>query len=110
MMTKEMKINPDDEEADYTLFGRVLLQWGHVEAELVNILLRLTHPLFGFFDEKGLPRGFGEQVRLAKRLYRAIPAMAHLNEGACALLDPLPSLHKTRSIIVHGYYQGYTGG
>ena len=50
-----MKINSDDEEAYYALFGMVLLQWGHIEAELINVLLRLTHPLFGFFDKKGLP-------------------------------------------------------
>ena len=104
-----MRINPDDQETDYALFGMVLLQWGHIEAELVNILLRLTHPLFGFLVEKGLPRGFSDQTRLAKRLYRKIPHMADLRDEACSLLGTLGPLHKTRSIIVHGYYQGYTG-
>jgi len=105
-----MRINPDDQENDYALFGMVLLQWGHVEAELVNILLRLTHPRFGFVQEKGLPRGFSDQIRLAKRLYRAIPHIAELKDEACALLGTLGPLHNTRSVIVHGYYQGYAGG
>lgn len=104
-----MRINPDDQETDYALFGMVLLQWGHIEAELVNILLRLTHPLFGFSQEKGLPGAFSDQVRLAKRLYGEIPQFADLKDNASALLDMLRPLHKARSIIVHGYYQGHTG-
>jgi hypothetical protein len=46
-----VKINPGDEESDYALFGKVLLQWGHVEGKLINILLRLLHPRFGFVAE-----------------------------------------------------------
>ena len=103
-----MNINPDDEEADYALFGMVLLQWGHIEAELINLLLRLTHPLFGFSDEKGLPPAFSRQIRLAKHLYRHIPQMAELKDVACTLLDTLGPLHKTRSVIIHRYYQRYT--
>jgi hypothetical protein len=104
-----VNINPDDQEADYALFGRVLLQWGHVEVQLVNILLRLLHPRFGFVAEKGLVSAFGDQVKLARRAYRSIPQMSHLRDKACDLFDTLRPLHKTRSIIIHGHYQGYLG-
>jgi hypothetical protein len=35
--------------------------------------------------------------------------MADLKDRASALLDTLGPLHRFRSVIVHGYYQGYTG-
>jgi hypothetical protein len=105
-----MKINSDDEEEDYALFGKIILLWGYVEASLTNILLRLTHPLNKLPDHEGVPVSFSAKIKLAKRGFRSIPKLASIEGEACRTLTELHPLHEKRTIIAHGYYQGFTGG
>jgi hypothetical protein len=46
-------IDTEEGAADYAVFGRIVLLWGHVEIAiaLVNIIVRLTHPHFA--DSQG---------------------------------------------------------
>jgi hypothetical protein len=104
-----MATETDDDAADYALFGKILLLWGHVETALVKIVLRLTHPLFGLPNHQGVPDPFSQKIKLAKRGYRDIPAMSPLRDQAREAFGALSPLSKTRNIIVHGYYQGLTG-
>ena len=103
-------IHSYDVEEDYALFCKIVLLWGHIEAALVNILLRLTHPLNKLSDHDGVPTPFNNKIKLAKRGYRDIPKLAQIKDEAHALLTSLEPIHRSRSIIVHGYYQGFTGG
>jgi hypothetical protein len=104
-----MKINSDDDEEDYALFGKIVLLWGHVEAALVNILLRVTHPLNKLPNHDGVPTPFSQKIKLAKRGYRDIEKLTSIKSEAYEILASLRPIHDRRSIIVHGYYQGFTG-
>jgi hypothetical protein len=104
-----MKMNSDDDEDYYALFGKIVLLWGHVEAALVNILLRITHPLNKLPKHDGVPTPFNQKIKLAKRGYRDIEKLASLKNEAYVLLSSLEPIHIHRNIIVHGYYQGFTG-
>ncbi len=98
-----------EEIGDHALFGKIVLRWGYVENTLVGIVMRLTHPRFGLMDHHGVPMSFGGRIRLAKRGYREIAAMTLLYDEAKQILDSLWPLSETRNVIVHGYYQGFTG-
>jgi hypothetical protein len=102
-----MKIRPDDEESDYALFGKIVLLWGQVEERLVNIILHLNHPLFKPMVEFTIPMGFEDKVTFTQRRYQEIQELRPLASRAQKLLAKLKPLHKTRTQIVHGDYQGY---
>lgn len=99
----------DDGGAAYALFGKVILLWGHVETALISILLRVTHPLFGLPGHEGVPMAFSRKIKLAKRGYSEIPEMSSLRPEAESAFSALWPLSEQRDIIVHGYYQGFTG-
>ena len=101
-----MKINPGDEEEDYALFGKIVLLWGRIEGELIGITLKLLHPMFEPKIKFKFPSSFDGMMKLATERYRAIQEMAELVSEAESVLQILPALHKTRTIIVHGHYQG----
>ncbi len=90
------------------LFGNIILLWSRVEMVLLNILLRLTSPPFKFKAEP-FPQALAARLKLTKRGYNDIPAMASLKDHALPLLDTLASLGSQRNLIVHGYYQVFTG-
>jgi hypothetical protein len=93
-------------DEEYALFGKILLRWGYIETHLTNIVTRLMHERFKFPNAAGVPRDFAAKIKLVKRGYKEVGAMASLFEEAKALLDPLPKLHYKRVVIVHGSYQG----
>ena len=62
---------------------------------LLNILLRLTHPLFKFKAEP-FPQALAARLKLAKRGYTEIPAMASLKDQALPLLGTLAALGRQR--------------
>jgi hypothetical protein len=105
-MTDTIVLPGIEGDEEYALFGKILLRWGYIETRLTNIVGRLTHERFKFPNANGVPRDFGAKIKLAKRGYKKIDAMASLYEEAKALLDPLPKLHYKRVVIVHGSYQG----
>jgi hypothetical protein len=102
-----VKIRSDDEESDYALFGKIVLLWGLVEMSLVNIALRLSHPLFIPKCTKNFPSSFDKLMEFAYKRYATLPEMIPIASEAKTILDTLPPLHATRTIIVHGQYQGY---
>jgi hypothetical protein len=104
-----MKINPDDEEADYATFGKIVLLWGHIEASLANIILGLWHPKNKLPDRGGMPLQFNTKRRRALEGYCDTPKLKPIRKRAKAEIEALVPLHEKRSIIVHGYYQGLTG-
>lgn len=104
-----MKINPDDEEADYATFGKIILLWGHIEASLVGIILALRSPRHKLPDRGGVPLQFHTKRKHILEGYNDIPKMASIRKRAKSEIEALVLLHEKRSIIVHGYYQGFTG-
>ena len=56
-----MKLHPDDTEEDYALFGKIVLPWAHVEANLVTmIFLLIQEP--NDFPNKGIPQTFARSA------------------------------------------------
>jgi hypothetical protein len=102
-----MKIRSDDEESDYAIFGKIVLLWGKVEAHLVDIIIHLNHPLFEPKVKFWVPIGFEDKVTFTQRRYQEIQELRHLYERAEKFLNKIKPLHKTRTQIVHGDYQGY---
>jgi hypothetical protein len=100
--------NSPHPQEDAALFGNIILLWSRVEMALLNILLRLTSPPFKFKADP-FPQALAARLKLTKRGYTEIPAMASLKYQALPLLDTLASLRRQRHLIVHGYYQGFTG-
>jgi hypothetical protein len=102
-----MMLNSDDQDADYTTFGKIVLFWGDVESHLTNIVLRLAHPRFGLFPKfKAVPKAFRTVIDMARQGYTQTSLMSPLASDALPLLDRLMPLHDKRSIIVHGRFQG----
>ena len=98
-----MKINPDDDEAEYASFGKIVLFWGHIEASLAAILLSLYHPYNKLPDRGSVPIKFSTKISHAIHGYCNIPRMKPLRGVAKEALNDLLPLHDQRSIIVHGY-------
>jgi hypothetical protein len=108
MQEPNMFINSPHAEEDMQHFGRIVLAWGHLESTLLNIVLRVTHPRFRLNNHQ-IPQPLNQRIKLAKLGYSEIPEMAHLKAEALVILEALWPLSQKRHIIVHGYYQGYTG-
>ena len=104
-----MKIHPNEEDSEYALFGKIILLWGHVEMELVNIILRLNYPMSRPKIVFRVPTNFDEKLRFAADRYDAIGELRGLSDRAKSLFTTLPPLHKLRTTIVHGSYQGRLG-
>lgn len=61
------------------------------------------------FKAEPFPQALAPRLKLAKRGYTEIPAMASLKDQALPLSGTLAALGRQRHLIVHGYYQGFTG-
>jgi hypothetical protein len=96
-------------ESDLIAFGKIILLWGHVEANLAGILLSLYHPYNQIQDRGGVPIKFSTKIRHAIHGYCNVRRMAPIRKEAKALINSLIPLHEQRSIIAHGYYQGVHG-
>src|SRR5271156_2704108 len=104
-----MTISSDGQDGDYALLGRIILLWGNVEMELVNIILRLNHPMSQPKIKFKVPVPFDEKLKFAIMRYREIPEMVPLANQAQTVFATLPPLHKTQTQIVHGGFQGRRG-
>ena len=83
-----------DDNADFTLFGKILLQWGAVETGLRHIVELREQPVPGQFDEL---------IKSARQLFED-------NTDALNLLETLEYLNEQRVTIVHGRYLGRLDG
>jgi hypothetical protein len=83
-----------DDNVDFTLFGKILLQWGAVETGLRNIVELRGQPV---------PRHFSELVKAARRVFDE-------NPEALNVLETVEYLNEQRVTIVHGRYLGRLDG
>lgn len=91
------------------IVGTIVLEWGHIEAALANIIICLNHPFAKRSTFERVPHTFATKRKAALRGYYESPKMATIRKAACATIDALVPLFENRSAIVHGTYQGPTG-
>lgn len=100
-----MNIHPDDTDEDYAMFGRIVLLWGRVEAWLVTMnFLLLNKP--NDLPSKGIPQNFDGRIKLAQKGYQILSRYSEIRGEALGVIELLAPLHKERTVIVHGLYNG----
>jgi len=106
--------DPSDAVQVYTALGRMLVQWGRLEAIFNGVLLNILRmPEAAFLMGRSLtgpllPRPLEQRRLLWLRAFRSMPALNGYEEHAKVVDDMLSDLAAERNLLIHAFWQNFS--